>query len=185
MENLHAMTDSRVYINKIHSGDRKEIIELANSSIGLHQPWISAPINSSMFKQYFKRISQNDHEGIAIRLEADNQIVGVININNIVRGSFLSASLGYYVSKLHQGHGYMTEALNAVTQFAFRNMGLHRVEANIQPSNQRSKNLVQRCGFEFEGLSKKFLYINGEWKDHERWAIVDTRSTMDIIAHLS
>ena len=79
----------------------------------------------------------------------------------------------------------MTEALNAVTQFAFRNMGLHRVEANIQPSNQRSRNLVQRCGFEFEGLSKKFLYINGEWKDHERWAIVDTRSTMDVIAHLS
>ena len=179
------MTNSNVYIDKIHSGDRKEIIELANTSISLHQPWISAPVTSSMFKQYLKRISQNDHEGIAVRRETDHQIVGVININNIVRGSFLSASLGYYVSKTHQGHGYMTEALNAVTQFAFGNMGLHRIEANIQPSNQRSKNLVQRCGFEFEGTSKNFLYINGEWKDHERWAVVDTRSTMNILARLS
>lgn len=179
------MNESRVYIDQVNSGDRKEIIKLANESISLHQPWISAPLTPTMFKYYLKRISQSDHEGIAIRLKTNNHIVGVININNITRGSFLNASLGYYASKQYQGNGYMTEALNQATRFAFGSLGLHRIEANIQPSNQRSKNLVQRCGFEFEGVSRNFLYINGEWKDHERWALVDTRSTMERTANLS
>ncbi|MDE0008639.1 MAG: GNAT family N-acetyltransferase, partial [Gammaproteobacteria bacterium] len=99
-------------------------------------------------------------------------------INNVVRGSFLSASLGYYLGSRFVGNGYMVEALTLVKQHAFRRLGLHRIEANIQPDNIRSLNLVKRCGFVREGISPAYLFINGAWRDHERWAAVDDRDTL-------
>ena len=102
-------------------------------------------------------------------------IVGVINVNNIVKGSFLSASLGYYAAQTHVGQGFMREGLTQVKEHLFRQLGLHRVEANIQPGNAASIALVRSCGFEREGLSPQFLYVNGAWRDHERWAAVDHR----------
>ena len=72
----------------------------------------------------------------------------------------------------------MRQGLLQLVKFAFSTMGLHRLEANIQPDNTRSQALVDACGFKFEGLSKGFLFINGSWRDHERWCIVDTRSSL-------
>ena len=109
-------------------------------------------------------------------LRSTGAIVGAININNIVRGSFLSASLGYYAGQPYSGLGYMQEGLLALVRYAFHELGLHRLEANIQPDNERSRALVARCGFQSEGMSRDFLYINGQWRDHERWVIVDQRT---------
>ena len=72
----------------------------------------------------------------------------------------------------------MTEALHLVVRLAFEEKGFHRIEANIQPNNHASRNLVQRCGFTLEGDSKDFLYINGRWRDHERWVRVDARNSL-------
>ena len=74
----------------------------------------------------------------------------------------------------------MTEGLNLFTSNVFRSQGLHRIEAAIQPTNILSKRLVKRCGFQYEGLSKDFLYIDGKWRDHERWAIVHNRETLGV-----
>ncbi|MDP6199468.1 MAG: GNAT family N-acetyltransferase [Candidatus Poseidonia sp.] len=108
----------------------------------------------------------------------DDRIVGVININHIVRGTFQNASLGYYVGAPFQGHGYMQQGLEQLLRLAFTTLGLHRLEANIQPDNVRSKALVESCGFDFEGLSRNFLYIEGEWRDHERWSVFADRETL-------
>ena len=72
----------------------------------------------------------------------------------------------------------MSAGLKSLVQYAFTTMGLHRLEANIQPGNVKSINMVKRCGFSFEGVSKKFLFIEGKWRDHERWSIVDSRSDL-------
>ena len=144
----------------------------------LHQPWIQAPTTPALFKYYLQRIRRNDHEGFAICRGTDEVIVGVININNIVRGSFLSASLGYYVGATFQGQGYMQAGLTQLIDYAFSTMGLHRLEANIQPDNLRSQELVRRCGFEYEGLSKKFLFLDGAWRDHQRWCVIDSRAKL-------
>jgi [ribosomal protein S5]-alanine N-acetyltransferase len=98
--------------------------------------------------------------------------MGVVNLNEIVRGAFHSAYLGYYGFNPHARQGYMAEGLGLVLRHAFRRVGLHRLEANIQPGNRASRALVRRLGFRREGFSPRYLKIGGRWRDHERWAIV-------------
>jgi ribosomal-protein-alanine N-acetyltransferase len=102
----------------------------------------------------------------------DGHIVGVVNINDIVLGSLRSASLGYYGFKGSSGGGRMTEAVRLAVDHAFKELGLHRVEANIQPTNRPSRRLVERLAFRLEGFSPRFLYVQGDWRDHERWAVL-------------
>ena len=166
---------TRVYIRRVRRSDEKEFTALMRNSQHLHEPWISPPTNAVLFRHYLQRIHRDDHEGFVICRKQDDRIVGAININHIVRGSFLSASLGYYVGAEFQGYGYMAEGLKLLTNYAFNTLGLHRLEANIQPENTRSQNLVARCGFKKEGYSEAFLFINGAWRDHERWCCVPSR----------
>lgn len=99
-------------------------------------------------------------------------LVGVINIEGIIRGYFQSAALGYHAFVPHAGKGLMREGLILAVNHAFRELKLHRLEANIQPSNQRSIALVRSLGFELEGYSPRFLKVCGRWRDHERWALL-------------
>jgi ribosomal-protein-alanine N-acetyltransferase len=101
----------------------------------------------------------------------DGQLAGVINVSEIVRGSFQSAYLGYYAFSPHDGRGYMFQGLRAVIRDAFVVHRLHRLEANIQPVNGRSRSLVRGLGFRREGYSPRYLTISGRWRDHERWAL--------------
>ena len=169
---------SRVHIRRVKKRDEQEFIALMRDSQALHEPWISPPTSPMMFKYYLQRTDQDDHEGFVICRKSDERIVGAININHIVRGSFQSASLGYYVGAEFQGEGFMAEGLQLLVNYAFHTMGLHRLEANIQPENVRSQNLVERCGFIKEGYSPQFLFINGAWRDHERWCCVHERQGM-------
>ena len=100
------------------------------------------------------------------------RLVGVVNVSNIVRRTFQSASLGYYAFAGFAGQGLMREALQRVLAHAFGPLKLHRLEANIQPDNPASLALVRRCGFVREGFSRRFLKLAGRWRDHERWAIL-------------
>ena len=94
-----------------------------------------------------------------------------MNINNIVRGALRSGFLGYGAFASHAGRGLMTEGLRAVLAAAFGDLGLHRLEANVQPDNRRSIDLVTRVGFEQDGFSPRYLMVDGDWRDHERWAL--------------
>lgn len=165
----------RTYFRQIKASDRPELLALTRSSRELHYPWISPPLTSHMFKVYLRRTQRDDHEGYAIYLKESGEIVGVININNALKGAFRSASIGYYAAQAHVAKGYMREGLVHVVRHAFAELGLHRIEANIQPANVASIRLVRSCGFRREGLSPQFLYINGAWRDHERWAAIDER----------
>jgi ribosomal-protein-alanine N-acetyltransferase len=123
------------------------------------------------FAAYLKRLKQPAYVGYWVQTEA-NDLAGVININEIVWGTFLSGYLGYYAFVPYTGRGYMTEGLRAVVSHAFRRLRLHRLEANIQPDNEPSRRLVQRLGFRHEGFSPRYLKVAGRWRDHERWALL-------------
>lgn len=177
------MDEPRVYLRPVTRRDRQEFLALMNESRRLHDPWIQPPLSSLGFHNYLARTHRDDHEGLLVCCRDSDAIAGVININNIVRGSFLCASLGYYVGAPFAGRGYMREGLELVKQYAFRDLGLHRLEANIQPGNAASIALVKRCAFVYEGMSPAFLYIAGEWRDHERWATWDPRRTLHPADH--
>ena len=100
------------------------------------------------------------------------EIVGVVNISNTVMGAFRSAYLGYYAFAGFSRQGLMREGLRAVVKHAFGTLKLHRLEANIQPTNIASIALVRSVGFKLEGYSPRYLKIFGRWRDHERWAIL-------------
>ena len=171
---------SRVILRHVAPSDREEFVDVMRRSRDFHEPWISPPRNNISFQRYLERLNREDHEGFVIRRTQDNALVGVINLNNIVRGSFLSASLGYYANAHLSGQGLMSEAMGHLKRYAVNNLGLHRLEANIQPENSPSIALVKANGFEYEGLSRAFLYIDGQWRDHERWAYCDRRSTLHV-----
>jgi len=136
----------------------------------LHYPWVSPPSTAQAFTDYIERMKSPTFEGFAIKTDT-GELAGVINISEIVRGSFLSGYLGYYAFVPHNNHGLMTQGLEAVLQEAFRELGLHRLEANIQPGNEASRRLVKGLGFRLEGFSPRYLKIAGRWRDHERWAL--------------
>jgi ribosomal-protein-alanine N-acetyltransferase len=107
-----------------------------------------------------------------VRQSGDNALVGCVEITQIVRGSFRSAYVGYYAFAGQTGRGLMRAGLGQVVKLAFKELKLHRLEANIQPRNVKSIALVKACGFRREGYSPRYLKIRGRWRDHERWAVV-------------
>lgn len=96
----------------------------------------------------------------------EDEVMGVCNYTNIVRGTFQSCHLGYALAARHEGSGLMFEALTLSNDYMFRDMGLHRIMAGYLPHNDRSGRLLERLGFEKEGFARRYLKINGKWEDH-------------------
>jgi ribosomal-protein-alanine N-acetyltransferase len=152
--------------------DAEEFIAAAAESAGLLQPWVTAPNTAGRFAAYLSRATREDQASYLIRHRECGRLVGYVNINNIVRGALRSGHLGYGSFTSHTRRGLMTAGLAAIVTDAFTTLGLHRLEANIQPDNRPSLGLVRRLGFQREGLSPKYLLIDGQWRDHERWSVL-------------
>ncbi len=101
------------------------------------------------------------------------KIIGRVSLFNIVRGGMQSAALGYHQDEKACGKGYMTEAVQAITEYGFKELNLHRIEAFILPSNDSSLRLIRRSGFREEGLRKSYMHINGKWEDHLSFALFE------------
>jgi ribosomal-protein-alanine N-acetyltransferase len=162
----------RVYIRRPRAEDRREVLALTHASIRLHRGLVSPPADDAAFDAYLERSSRPNVEGLLLFRAEDEALVGVFNLSEIVRGNFQSAYLGYYAGEPYAGRGYMTEGLRLVLRHAFECLKLHRIEANIQPSNAASIALARRAGFTREGFSRHYLKISGRWRDHERWALL-------------
>jgi [ribosomal protein S5]-alanine N-acetyltransferase len=106
--------------------------------------------------------------------KADPQtVIGRIGLSNIVWGCFLSCFLSYNLDAGHTNQGYMTQAVTAVSQYAFQTLRLHRIEANVMPRNRASRRVLEKCGFREEGVSKQYLKINGVWEDHVHMVLLN------------
>ena len=100
------------------------------------------------------------------------KIIGTVNFYNIIRGSYSCCQLGYKLDQEYIGNGFALESVQTGMELLFEEYGLHRIEANIMPSNSRSINLVEKLGFSYEGLSKSSIQINSKWEDHARYALI-------------
>ncbi|MCR1951975.1 MULTISPECIES: GNAT family protein [unclassified Clostridium] len=104
--------------------------------------------------------------GVDFGIYKDEKLIGKIKISNIVYGVFKNGIVGYSMDKDFQGRGYMKEALRLVIDYARDELELHRLEASVLTDNEKSKSVLNGCGFEEIGLNEKYLFINGSWKDH-------------------
>jgi len=163
--------EARVSLRPLGPDDQDEFIAQARASMGLHHPWYTMPTTPEAFQTYLAKYSQPTAEGWLVCLRDGGALAGMITIDSIVRGRFQSATLSYAAFAPAAGRGYMSEGLALVLRHAFCELRLHRLEANIQPANQASLRLVGRLGFRQEGYSPAMLFIDGAWRDHERWAI--------------
>lgn len=161
-----------VIIRPVQAEDCVELVNSNLASIALHEPWVYPCRDEVGFHAYLKNCGTERAVGLVARERSSGRIAGVVNISEIVRGFFQSAYLGYYGVAGMNGRGLMGEAVALAVTHAFKDLGLHRLEANIQPGNKPSRALVERLGFRQEGYSPRYLKIGGEWRDHERWAIL-------------
>ena len=166
------MVGKRIYVRFLEAADSEEFIALNRASRSFHRGLASPPVRADQFHALLDRCRRPDMTCFLICRVEDGAIVGSINLSQIFRGGFQSAYLGYHVGAKFAHQGYMSEALGLVLRYSFEKLRLHRLEANIQPSNYASIALVKRAGFVHEGFSRRYLKICGRWRDHERWAII-------------
>jgi ribosomal-protein-alanine N-acetyltransferase len=160
----------RVELTTPGRADEAEFLAAMRASRELHRPWVYPPLTSEAYRAYIARLDAGK-VGFLARRREDGAIVGWLNLSEIVRFGFQNAYIGYSGVAGFSGHGYMTEALRLVLREGFGKLGLHRIEANIQPGNAPSLALAKRAGFVYEGFSERYLKIGGRWRDHERWAL--------------
>ena len=157
-----------VAIRPVRRADGGRLIAANLAAREFQAPWVRPFGNEEAFEAWWAGVEEGRRA--AFLVEAEGALAGAFNLGEIVRGGFQSAYLGYYAYPGFDGQGVMARGLALVLAEAFGALGLHRVEANIQPGNARSIALARRAGFRLEGFSPRYLFIDGAWRDHERWA---------------
>jgi ribosomal-protein-alanine N-acetyltransferase len=163
---------ARVLLRAPLESDRAGFIAAMRASRELHEPWLSEIATDEYFDRLLSRVADERQDVNLICSAESGAIVGVVNLSEIVRGAFQSAFLSYAAVTGYEGQGLISEGLQLLLERAFVELGLHRLEANIQPGNAPSQALVRRAGFICEGTSRRYLMLGGEWRDHEHWVLL-------------
>lgn len=121
-----------------------------------------------------RRLLQQYREGAGVPfvMEYDGEIAGQLNVWAIARGSLGSAAIGYWVSERFAGRGITPTSVAMATDVCFTDLRLHRVEICIRPENHASLRVVEKLGFRYEGLRRRYIHIHGDWRDHYAFALV-------------
>lgn len=109
--------------------------------------------------------------GLAFGIEYGDALVGQITLSGVQRGAALTGTIGYWVDERVWGRGVAPSAVALVVDRCFTTMGLHRVEVDVQPTNAASMRVVEKLGFTREGVRRRLLHVDGQWRDHELWSM--------------
>jgi ribosomal-protein-alanine N-acetyltransferase len=120
---------------------------------------------------------------VPLMIRVDGRLAGQVTIDNIVRGALRSGYLGYWIDRDVAGRGMASLAVALVCDHAFSEVGLHRVQADIRPENGPSRRLVERLGFQREGLLRRYLDIDGDWRDHLAFGLLAEDLPGGVLAH--
>lgn len=165
------MTDtSNVTLRAPDESDRTAFTSGVRASVQLHDPWLDPSDPDAWFDRLLARNDTETDRSLLVCAD-DGGPAGVYNLSQIFYGPFRNAYLGYYALVPYAGRGLMRAGMKLLLDHAFSEMGLHRLQANIQPENAASIALVRGAGFRCEGLALRYLMFDGAWRDHEQWAI--------------
>lgn len=171
------LSDGAIRIRPIRIRDARPLeAELMRNRAWLRQWEASNPYGSAGFDVKASIRSLQSHArtggGLPFVMEYEGQFAGQLNVSGIAYGSLSSATLGYWVAERFAGLGITPTAVALATDHCFFGMGLHRMEICIRPENTASLRVVQKLGFRYEGLRRRYIHINGQWADHFCFALV-------------
>ena len=172
----------RVMLRTPQMSDYPAWAELRTNSRDFLMPWepLWAPdeLSRASFRRRVRHYLRDLREDVGYALfiydKATTALVGGLTLCNVRRGVTQSCTLGYWVGAQYAQQGYMTAAVRAVVPFVFDTLELHRLEAACLPSNEASMRLLEKTGFQREGLARRYLRINGIWQDHVLFALLDS-----------
>lgn len=172
----------RVVLRAPQMSDYPAWAELRGSSRDFLVPWeprwAADELSRSSFRRRVRHYLRDMREDMGYALfvyDAQSAaLVGGLTLCNVRRGVTQSCTLGYWAGVKYARQGYMTAAVRAIVPFVFDSLELHRLEAACLPTNMASMRLLERVGFKREGLARRYLRINGEWRDHVLFALLDT-----------
>ena len=162
----------RVHLRTPEEHDRPAFGVAWTASASLHDPWVDPDEPEHAFDGLLDRNRTETDRSLLVVRNEDGGLAGMYNLSQIFRGGFQNAYLGYAAFSPLAGKGYMREAMPLVLAYAFGDLGLHRLQANVQPENERSIALLRATGWREEGFAPRYLKIRGEWCDHLLFAIL-------------
>jgi ribosomal-protein-alanine N-acetyltransferase len=177
---LPSLKGERVTLRTPLPGDYREWSSLRAGSRKFLEPWeprwLPDELEWSAFRHRLNRYREDFSQGTGaaffIFQNSSGKLVGGITIGNIRYGVAQTGQIGYWIGERYSGKGYMSEALRLVTRYAFDTLRLHRVEAACIPKNIPSVRVLEKAGFQREGLLRSYLRINGAWQDHYLYALI-------------
>lgn len=170
----------RIYLRQPQRGDWQEWAELRALSrdflVQWEPTWPEDALTRAAFRRRLARYAddwtRDQSYSFFLFRRDDDALLGGITIANVRRGVSQSCTFGYWVGRPFARHGFMTEAVHGACCFAFDRLSLHRVEAATLPHNEASQGVLRKCGFEEEGLARRYLKIDGKWQDHVLFALL-------------
>lgn len=176
MRNFFALTHADVALRIIKPRDAKTLERLVTSNREWLRPWEATnPHGPTSFdfkaqiKSLLRQLERN--EGLPFVILYRGEIVGQLNVANILHGSVSSCVIGYWIIPEVAGRGITPTAVALAIDYVFSTVGLHRVEIDIRPENQASIRVVQKLGLRYEGLKERYIHINNDWRDHLVFAL--------------
>lgn len=171
-----------VYLRASQMNDFAEWADLREKSRAFLTPWEPTWPHDDLTKASFRyRVRRHAEEwsrdeaySFFIFRDEDDALLGGLSLGHVRRGVSQAATLGYWMGQPYAGKGYMTRAVRAVAGYGFEKQGFHRIEAACLPSNEPSRRLLERVGFKQEGYARSYLNINGQWRDHLLFALLDS-----------
>lgn len=171
-----------LYLRASEMRDYVEWAELREKSRSFLTPWEPLwPIDDLTRASFRYRVRRHAEEmardeaySFFIFRDEDDALMGGLSFGHVRRGVSQAATLGYWMGEPYAGKGHMTRAVRAACAYAFEKRGFHRIEAACLPTNEPSKRLLERVGFKQEGYARSYLNINGQWRDHLLYALLET-----------
>jgi ribosomal-protein-alanine N-acetyltransferase len=176
-----------VVVRPLRRRDRADWIAVRNRNEAWLRPWEATRLGTATaeipwearhtpatYTELLRRQRQNTRTGthLPFGIFVDRVFAGQVNLGEIVHGAFCSANIGYWIDEGLAGRGITPTAVALLADHAFRAVGLHRLEANIRPENSASLAVVRKLGFTDEGFHRRFLAIDGDWRDHRCFALL-------------
>jgi ribosomal-protein-alanine N-acetyltransferase len=171
------LRDERITIRPIRLRDARSLERELLDNRGWLRKWEATNPHGAMsfdVRSSIRSLQANARAGLGLpfAIEYDGQFAGQLNVSSVTYGSLSSATIGYWVSERFAGLGLTPTAVALASDYCFFQVGLHRIEICIRPENAPSLRVVEKLGFRYEGLRRRYIHINGDWRDHFCFALV-------------